>query len=87
MNITLVRGFDTLLSDWPGEAPPTVADLLKKALSTYPQLAADWYDDTGELRPSLAVFVNGEHIRYRNGLRTELRDGDEVYVIPLIAGG
>jgi molybdopterin synthase sulfur carrier subunit len=47
-------------------------------------LIADWQ---ARLRESLPVFINGEHIRYRQGLQTELKNGDEVYVIPLIAGG
>jgi molybdopterin converting factor small subunit len=35
----------------------------------------------------LPVFVNGENIRYQNGMATELHDGDEVYIVPLITGG
>jgi sulfur-carrier protein len=50
-------------------------------------LIATWCDEQGQLRESLPVFVNGEHIRYRQGLQTELQAGDEVYVIPLVAGG
>jgi molybdopterin converting factor small subunit len=46
-----------------------------------------WCDEQGRLRESLPVFVNGEHVRYRGGLQAELNDGDEVYIIPLIAGG
>jgi molybdopterin converting factor small subunit len=48
---------------------------------------AAWRDGLGRLRESLPVFVNGEHIRYRQGMQTVLKEGDEIYVIPLIAGG
>jgi molybdopterin converting factor small subunit len=86
MRIKLTCGSDVLLCDWSG-LPPTVAEALNRAHRSDPQLSAGWCDATGQLRPSLAVFVNGEHIRYRQGLQTELQDGDNVYVIPLIAGG
>jgi molybdopterin synthase sulfur carrier subunit len=87
MKIRLTYGSELLLSDWVGEPLPTVARLLNRARNINPQLAAVWCDEDGQLRKSLAVFVNGEHIRYRQGFQTELKDGDEVYVIPLIAGG
>ena len=87
MNIKLTCGSDLLIADWPGETPPTVAQLLAAAGATRPEVVATWCDEQGSLRESLPVFINGEHIRYREGLQTELKDGDEVYVIPLIAGG
>ncbi|MCU0561290.1 MAG: MoaD/ThiS family protein [Desulfobacterales bacterium] len=87
MNIKLVCGSETLLDSWPGEIPPTVEQLLNTVKKTHPQAAANWCDEKGRLRASLAVFINGEHIRYRQGLRTELKEADEVYVIALIAGG
>jgi len=87
MRIKLACGSELLLSDWSAESLPTVARLLDLARSIHPQLAAGWCDESGQLRKSLAVFVNGEHIRYREGLQTELREGDEVYIVPLIAGG
>jgi molybdopterin synthase sulfur carrier subunit len=87
MRMKLTCGSELIFSDWAGEPLPTVAKLLDRALSIHPHRAAGWYDEGGQLRQSLAVFVNGEHIRYRQGLQTELKDGDEVYVIPLIAGG
>jgi molybdopterin converting factor small subunit len=87
MNIKLICGCETLVAGWPGAAPPTLEQLLAAARTTRPEAVATWWDGQGMLRESLPVFVNGEHIRYRKGLQTELKDGDEVYVIPLIAGG
>lgn len=43
--------------------------------------------ERGELRPFLNVFVNGDDIRFANGLKTPVSDGDEVSIIPSIAGG
>jgi molybdopterin synthase sulfur carrier subunit len=87
MNIKLSCGSELLIADWPAETPPTVAQLLAAAVTTRPEVVATWCDEQACLRESLPVFINGEHIRYRQGLQTELKDGDEVYVIPLIAGG
>lgn len=87
MHIKLLCGSDLLLNSWSGEIPPTVEQLLHTVKNTHPQVAANWCDEKGRLRASLSVFINGEHIRYRQGLRTELKEGDDVYVIALIAGG
>jgi molybdopterin synthase sulfur carrier subunit len=87
MNLRLTCGSELLIAGWPGDTPPTVEQLLAAAGTIRPELVATWCDGRGSLRESLPVFINGEHIRYRKGLKTELKEGDEVYVIPLIAGG
>jgi molybdopterin converting factor small subunit len=87
MNIKLTCGSELLIADWPEETPPTVEQVLAAAKKTRPELVATWCDEQACLRESLPVFINGEHIRFRQGLQTELKDGDEVYIIPLIAGG
>jgi molybdopterin converting factor small subunit len=87
MNIKLSCGTDTRTVHWSEKRPPTVAQLLNSLEDTAHPWLADWWDEQGRLRESLPVFVNGEHIRYRKGLQTVLKDGDEIYVIPLIAGG
>lgn len=87
MNITLTCGSELLIAGWPGEIPPTVEQLLAAAGKNRPEMVAAWCDEQGSLRESLPVFINGEHIRFRQGLQTGLKEGDEVYIIPLIAGG
>lgn len=44
-------------------------------------------DGEGKKRRSFAVLVNGENMRFLDGWETELKDGDEVYIMPVIAGG
>ncbi|MEM0090234.1 MAG: ubiquitin-like small modifier protein 1 [Nitrososphaerota archaeon] len=40
-----------------------------------------------ELLPYVKVLVNGKNVRDFNGLKTELKDGDEVAIVPAIVGG
>jgi MoaD family protein len=43
--------------------------------------------EDGGLRRFVNVFVSGEDIRFKEGLETELDDGDEVQILPAVAGG
>lgn len=45
------------------------------------------FDEHDTLRPLVNVYVDGEHVRTRNGLETELRGGEELRVVAAIAGG
>jgi molybdopterin converting factor small subunit len=44
-------------------------------------------DDSGELRRFVNVYVKGEDIRFLDGLQTAVADGDEVTILPAVAGG
>lgn len=44
-------------------------------------------DETGELRRFVNIYVNEEDIRFLKGKETSLKDGDEVSIVPAIAGG
>jgi molybdopterin converting factor small subunit len=87
MHITLGYGGDRLELALPDGAGVSVTAALHALGARRPGVFARWCDDQGRIRPSLGVFVNNEHVRYRDGLETQLRDGDEVYVIPTISGG
>jgi sulfur-carrier protein len=43
--------------------------------------------EDGGMRRFVNVYVSGEDIRFRDGLETELDDGDEVQILPAVAGG
>jgi molybdopterin synthase sulfur carrier subunit len=47
----------------------------------------DRITEDGGLRRFVNVYVSGEDIRYRDGLETEIADGDEVTILPAVAGG
>ncbi len=53
----------------------------------YPGLKERLCDEEGELRRFVNVYVNGEDIRFQQGLQTPLKPGDEVSIVPAVAGG
>lgn len=55
--------------------------------AAYPGLAARILDDTGEVRRFVNLFVNGEDIRFLEGIATALKSGDEISIVPAMAGG
>lgn len=44
-------------------------------------------DDQGKVRRFVNIYVNGDDIRFLNGPETAVKDGDEVSIVPAIAGG
>ena len=44
-------------------------------------------DETGELRNFVNVYVNGEDVRFEDGLSTATKSGDEISIVPAVAGG
>ena len=44
-------------------------------------------DEGGEIRRFVNIYVNGEDVRFLQGLATPLKDGDEVSIVPAVAGG
>jgi molybdopterin converting factor small subunit len=60
-----------------------VADIEK----TFPALGANIKDEDGKLRKFINVYVNDEDIRFIGGETYAFQDGDEVMLIPSIAGG
>jgi len=53
----------------------------------YPGLKARLCDEAGKLRRFLNVYVNSEDIRFLDNQATTLSDGDEVSIVPAVAGG
>jgi molybdopterin converting factor small subunit len=66
---------------------PTVRGLLDELEQAYDGLKGLVRDDAGEVHHHINIYVNSEAIDALDGLRTTLRDGDEVAIIPALAGG
>src|SRR3954469_25922814 len=65
----------------------TVADALDDLNARYPGIGERLLDDDGQIRRFVNIFVNGRNVRDANGTKTALKAGDEVGIIPAMAGG
>ena len=61
--------------------------LLDQLFSVHPKLRPLVLDDTGKLRDSMAVLVNGRHARLLEGLDTALNEQDDIALLLLLGGG
>ena len=65
----------------------TLAAVVVDLEANYPGLQDRLIDETGEIRRFVNVFVNGEDVRFLDGLGTAIGEGDEVSIVPAVAGG
>ena len=64
----------------------TLVELLDDLESRHPGLRDRLIDDKG-LRRFVNVYLNDEDVRFLGGLETEVKDGDNVTILPAVAGG
>lgn len=65
----------------------TVREVIENLEREYPGIKERICDANGGVRSFVNIFVNEEDIRFLNRLETEIRNGDEISIIPAIAGG
>lgn len=64
-----------------------IVDLMNTLESKFPGIKKRLCDDSGELRRFVNFYVNSEDIRFLDNKETALNDGDEVSIVPAVAGG
>jgi molybdopterin synthase sulfur carrier subunit len=65
----------------------TVREALTSAIELHPDLEVRLFDEHGQLRRFLNVFVDEEDIRFERGLDTPVASGQTVSLLPAVAGG
>jgi len=65
----------------------TIGELIDHLNATYPGLKDRICDEQGEIRRFINIYLNEEDIRFLTGKETPLRAGDEISIVPAIAGG
>ena len=65
----------------------TVGEVLDAVYAEHPDLKERICGEDGELRRFVNVYLKGEDIRFLDGLATPVSDGDEVTILPAVAGG
>ena len=64
-----------------------VGDAINELQGRFPGIKERLLDDSGGVRRFVNVYVNEEDIRFLQNQQTSLKDGDEISIIPAIAGG
>lgn len=65
----------------------SVNELLDTLEKTFPGIKGRLRDEEGTPRRFLNLYVNSEDIRFLRGTETVLQDGDEISIVPAVAGG
>ena len=64
-----------------------LSEMVEKLDTAYPGFKARLVDENGELRYFVNIYINGEDVRFLEGLNTSTKSGDEVSIVPAVAGG
>lgn len=65
----------------------TVESVILELEMRFPGIKGRLRDETGALRRFVNLYVNGEDVRFARGLETALKAGDELSIVPAVAGG
>lgn len=65
----------------------TVADVMSWLVGQFPAIAPNLLSDDGSLHRFVNIYVNDEDVRYLDKMDTALSDGDELSILPAVAGG
>jgi molybdopterin converting factor small subunit len=64
-----------------------VGEALSDLVNQYPSLKKHLFNDGGDLRPFVNLFLGDEDVRHLQGVQTTLKEDDKLMIIPSIAGG
>ena len=65
----------------------TMGELVENLDGSFPGFKERLLDENGELRYFVNLYLNGEDVRFLQGLETTIGAGDEVSIVPAVAGG
>ena len=68
-------------------AGATIGEIFEDLERNHPGIGERLCDESGEVRRFVNVYLNQEDIRFIDGKNTVVNDGDEVSIVPAIAGG
>lgn len=65
----------------------TVGEAISQVVSRFPDLGPRIRDEKGDLYPFVTLYLNDEDVRFLGGFEATVKDGDELSVVPAVAGG
>ncbi len=64
-----------------------LGELVDKLNSEFPGFKDRLVDENGQLRYYVSIYLNGEDVRFLDGMSTSTNEGDEISIVPAVAGG
>ena len=64
-----------------------LSEIINDLESQYPGIKERLCDENEELRHFVNIYINGEDVRFLNGLQTNVSEGDEISIVPAVSGG
>ena len=65
----------------------SIVEIIESLAKEFPGIKARLCDDNDELRNFVNMYINGEDIRFLDGMKSSVSSGDEVSIVPAVAGG
>ena len=65
----------------------SIVEIIEYLDKEFPGIKARLCDDNDELRNFVNMYINGEDIRFLDGMKSSVNSGDEVSIVPAVAGG
>ena len=65
----------------------TLQGCINELEAEFPGVSERMLDEQGALREFVNVYINGEDVRFLQGLETATKSGDEISIVPAVAGG
>ncbi len=65
----------------------TIGEFIDSMESDYPGFKERVMDESGQLRYFVNIYLNGEDVRFLEGVDTATKSGDEISIVPAVAGG
>ena len=65
----------------------SIVEIIESLDKEFPGIKTRLCDDDNELRNFVNMYINGEDIRFLHGIKSSVNSGDEVSIVPAVAGG
>ena len=65
----------------------SLSEIIKEIEKNFPGFQSRIYDENNQLRSFVNIYINGEDIRFLDGLESNTKSRDEVSIVPAVAGG
>ncbi len=70
-----------------GDGDSSVENIIVALNNLYPGILSKVLDDDNQLHKYVNIFIDGEDIRYLDGINTQVNENDELSIVPAVAGG